>query len=100
VSDTIGQPARDALEAVRGALDIPYGATVGDEETRTAILLERVGHTAVMLNGILGGDPHPDIEWSVAYLRARLAEHPATGYKTWAERMAELDAAKAQDGAR
>jgi hypothetical protein len=39
-----------------------------------------------------------DVPWSVAYLRARLAEHPAEGYKTWDERMVELDAAKAQRG--
>jgi len=36
----------------------------------------------------------------VEYLRARLAEHPAVGYKTWDERVAELDAAKALDGDR
>jgi hypothetical protein len=30
----------------------------------------------------------------VAYLRERLAEHPAEGYKTWDERVAELDAAR------
>jgi hypothetical protein len=74
---------------------------MGDEETRTAILLERVGHTVVMLASILREEyPAPDAAWSVSYLRARLAEHPATGYKTWDERMAELDVTKSQDGAR
>jgi len=47
-----------------------------------------------MLQGILGRDPIADVAWSTAYLRERLAEHPATGYKTWVERVAELDAAK------
>lgn len=99
--NTIPQPARDALEAVREALDIPHAATVGEQETRNAILLERAGHVVVMLSAILDGEhPAPDVPWSVAYLRARLAEHPPTGYRTWAERVAELDAAKAQDGAR
>jgi hypothetical protein len=85
----------DALTAVRECLDIPHAATAGDEEKRTAILLERVGHTVVMLNSILHDEhPAPDIAWSVAYLRDRLAEHPPTGYRTWSERMAELDAAK------
>jgi hypothetical protein len=98
--DPIGQPGIAALAAVLEALDIPHAATMGDEVKRTAILIERAGHAVVMLRGILGGDAHPDIPWSVAYLRARLAEHPATGYKTWAEQVAELDAAKAQDGAR
>ena len=92
---------RDALEAVLEALDIPHAATVGHEEIRNRVLLERVGHTVVMLSAILDGEhPAPGVPWSVAYLRARLAEHPAQGYKTWDERMAELDAAKTQDGAR
>ena len=92
--------ALDALSAVLEALDVPHAATVGDQETRNAILLERVGHTVVMLKSILH-DEHrtPDPAWSVEYLRARLAKHPAAGYKTWEQRMAELDAAKAQDGA-
>jgi hypothetical protein len=100
MSDMIGLPARAALEAVREALDIPHAATLGDEETRTPILLERVMHTVIMLNGILDPDrgAYRRIEDDIAYLRERLAEHPATGYRTWAERMAELDAAEAQEG--
>jgi hypothetical protein len=93
--------AIDALAAVQEALDIPHAATVGDEEKRTTVLIERVGHTVVMLDSILRGEhPAPDPAWSVEYLRARLAEHPAVGYKTWDERVAELDAAKALDGDR
>jgi hypothetical protein len=95
------ETALDALEAVREALSIPHAATVGDDEIRTKILLERVGHTVVMLDSILRGEhPAPDAVWSIGYLRARLAEHPATGYKTWDERMAELEASKAQGGVR
>jgi hypothetical protein len=82
------------LQAVLEALNIPNGATVGDQGTRDQILVERAGHAVVMLNSILGGDTF-DPAWSVKYLRARLAEHPGTGYKTWAQRVAELDAAKA-----
>lgn len=84
----------DALRAVREALDIPHAATVGDDETRAKILDERTGHAVAMLQGILGRDTTPDIPWSVGYLREQLAKHPAEGYKTWDERMAELDAAK------
>ena len=88
--------ARDALEAVREALAIPHAATVGDEEIRAAIIEQRTGHAVVMLEAILDGThPAPDVPWSVAYLRDRLAEHPAQGYKTWDEAVAELDAAKA-----
>jgi hypothetical protein len=82
---------RNALEAVREALDIPHAATVGDEETRTAILLERVRHTVVMLGSVLREDP-VHLPWHVAYLRDRLAEHPDTGYRTWDEAMADLRA--------
>jgi hypothetical protein len=91
--------ARDALAAVLEALDIPHAATVGEEEKRDKILKERIGHTVVMLNSILGGDTF-DPAWSIAYLHDRLAEHPATGYKTWQERMAELDTARAAGGVR
>ena len=86
---------RDALTAVLEAVDIPHAATVGDQKTRDQILVERAGHTVVMLRSILCDEHPPDIPWSVAYLRARLAEHPAVGYKTWEQRMAELDAMKA-----
>ena len=83
---------REALDAVRDALDIPHAATVGEQETRDRILVERAGHAVVMLQSILGGDTF-DPAWSIAYLREQLAKHPAAGYKTWAERVAELDAA-------
>jgi hypothetical protein len=76
------------------AVDIPHGATMGDQETRDAILLERVGHTAVMLRSLLSRDSWDDWAWSTEYLRERLAEHPATGYKTWDERVIELEAAR------
>jgi hypothetical protein len=79
----------DALRAVLEALDIPHGATVGDQDVRDALLAHRAGHAVVMLRGILGGDTF-DPEWSVAYLREQLAKHPAAGYKTWDERMTEL----------
>ena len=85
----------EALRAVLETVDIPNGATMGDQETRDAILLERVGHVVVMLRGLLAEDSWHDWAWSTAYLRERLAEHPATGYKTWDERVIELEAARA-----
>jgi hypothetical protein len=78
--------ARDALAAVAEAIDIPHGATAGDQETRDKILLERAGHAVVMLRSILGDHAILDVPWSVEYLRARLGEHPAEGYRTWGER--------------
>lgn len=86
----------DALRAVLEAVDIPNGATMGAQETRDAILLQRVGHVAVMLRSLLSRNSWDnDWSWSVQYLRERLAEHPATGYKTWGERVIELEAARA-----
>jgi hypothetical protein len=97
VTDTMpdARELLDALTAVREALDIPHAATVGDDETRAKILDERTGHAVVMLCGILGEDAITDIPWSAGYLREQLAKHPAEGYKTWAEAMAEMQAAKA-----
>ena len=86
-------PARDALAAVLEALDIPNAGSVKDQEIRNRILVERAGHAAVFLRGIFGDDPVSDLPWSIGYLNDRLAEHPAVGYQTWAERMAELDSA-------
>ena len=88
----------DALRAVREALDIPHAATVGDQEVRDAILVERTGHAAVMLARIfecIADGRDPMIGWSAGYLREQLARHPAEGYKTWDERAAELAAARA-----
>jgi hypothetical protein len=88
----------DALAAVREAIGIPHSATVGDQEVRNAILVERAGHATAMLDGIfecIGDGLDPMIGWSAGYLRKQLAKHPAEGYKTWDERVAELDAAKA-----
>ena len=88
--------ATAALAAVRDALDIPHAATVGDEKIRAEIIEQRTGHAVVMLEAVLDGThPAPDVAWSIAYLRARLAEHPATGYRTWDEAVAEMRAAKA-----
>jgi hypothetical protein len=82
---------RDALAAVREALDIPHAATVGWEERRQQILDRRLSHAVVMLDGVLEANPAETpggrslIAHRTAYLRERLAEHPAVGYVTQAE---------------
>ena len=67
------------LEAVLEAVDIPHPATIGDGEVHGRILADRVMHARVALEGALrrGDDPG----WSAEYLRGRLAEKPATGYR-------------------
>jgi hypothetical protein len=88
--------ALGTLTAVLEALDIPYAATVDDEEVRAKIMEHRIMHAVIFLRGILdpGRGTYRRAEDDVAYFRARLAEHPAEGYKTWAESVAELEAAK------
>jgi len=70
---------RQLLAVVLEALDIPSPATIGDGEVYDRILLDRVLDARVALGGVLrrGDDPG----WSADYLRARLAEKPATGYR-------------------
>ncbi|MEU6703852.1 hypothetical protein [Streptomyces wuyuanensis] len=72
-------PLRDLAKAVLEALDIPHAATFGDDKVREPIMTERVMHARIALEGVLerGDDPG----WSADFLRARLAEHPADGYR-------------------
>lgn len=72
---------RQLLAVVLEALDIPSPATVGDSETHREILAHRAMDAVIAVRGVLhqGDDPG----WSADYLRARLAEKPATGYRTW-----------------
>jgi hypothetical protein len=74
---------RELLAAILEALDIPSPATVGDGEVHDRILLNRVTDAKVALEGVLrrGDDPG----WSADYLRGRLAEKPADGYRAWGE---------------
>jgi hypothetical protein len=81
------------LTAVLEALDIPHPATMGDEQVRDEILAVRVRHTVVFLQALVKG-PETGLDPArlLAGFRERLAEHPATGYRTWDEAVAELRA--------
>jgi len=95
-AERIAAERLDALAAVLEALDVPYAATVGDAEVRDPIALQRVMLVVVMLGAVLRDGRQPQPEWlvphSIAHLRERLAEHPATAYKTWDEAVADLRA--------
>lgn len=74
-------PYRAALEVVLEALDIPLAATTGDDDRRRRIFDQRLGWTIVSLEYLLSHDERPeDIQWSIDYLRKKLAEHPPIGY--------------------
>lgn len=80
--------ARQALQTVRDALDIPYPATAGDDKIRHAILEHRIRYAVLYLGRLLDG-PALGPDWELEYLRERLAEHPAAGYRTCQQAAAE-----------
>ncbi|MEU2895231.1 hypothetical protein ACWC4E_00775 [Streptomyces sp. NPDC001273] len=79
---------RELLAVVLDALNIPHPATEGDTEARDRVLADRAMHTVIALQRVLeledAGVPL-GIGWTTAYLRERLATHPATGYRAWGE---------------
>ncbi|MFR0359069.1 hypothetical protein [Streptomyces sediminimaris] len=77
-------PVRDLLAAVLEAIDIPRPATIGDQEAHDRVLNDRAMHTKIALANLLEGHPL-GVEWTTQYLRERLAEHSATGYRAWGE---------------
>jgi hypothetical protein len=94
-----GDPlAVHALRAVLGALDISHPATVGDGEVHDKILAERMMYTKLFLQNFLdGGGSEPG--WHLDYFRQKVAEHPATGYRTWGEAVAEHHAPEQAEAA-
>lgn len=73
---------RNLLTAVLEALDIPHPATVGHSEVYGQIRDERATHAVIALRSVLDEKPLMGIEWTTAYLREQLANHPPTGYVT------------------
>ncbi|WP_438479052.1 hypothetical protein [Streptomyces asiaticus] len=90
MSDCIPEPVADLLRAVLEALDIPHPATIGDGEEHARVLTDRAMHARIALHDVLdeGVARHLGIEWTTAYLRKRLAEHPPTGYRAAGARTA------------
>ncbi|MCB5166030.1 hypothetical protein LG634_14440 [Streptomyces bambusae] len=70
---------RGLLAAVLEALAIPAPATIGDRETYHQVLADRAMHAQIALENVLHNGDDPG--WSADYLRARLADHPPTGYR-------------------
>lgn len=73
---------RAVIDVVLEALDIPYAATVGQEETRAKILDRRLMWTVTVLRTMFDGPHPPESDWALSYLREKLAEHPPVGYVT------------------
>lgn len=84
----LNDETRALLDVVLEAIDIPYAATTGGDETRTRIMGDRVMQLKVSLRRLAEaadrGDRHMDetLAEGLAYLRTCLAEHPAAGYVT------------------
>jgi hypothetical protein len=79
-----------ALAAVREAIAIPHAATLGDEARRAQVPAARLRHRLICLEALTRKHADRDVAAEVAYLRLQLAEHPAEGYKTWDQAVAEL----------
>ena len=86
----------DALRAVHEAIALPYPATVGDGLVYDQILAVRLIHVRTFLGRILDSGGVLSLSRETGYLRERLAEHPAEGYRTWHQVSAEQ--AARQDG--
>ncbi|GAA2330709.1 hypothetical protein GCM10010246_12150 [Streptomyces cuspidosporus] len=71
------------LGAVVEALDIPSPATYGDREQYREVLDDRALWVIVALKSVLLDPTGLAAEWTVTYLRDRLAEHPPTTYRAW-----------------
>lgn len=83
MTSQIPEPVRDLLASVLDALDIPHPATVGDRAAHREALADRAMDAVIALRGVLDQGDEPG--WSADYLRARLSEKPATGYRTSGE---------------
>lgn len=56
---------------------------MGDETAYIKVLEQRVMHARAFLRDILREDMPMDLDWEIDYLRGKLADHPATGYRHW-----------------
>jgi hypothetical protein len=87
VSAVVGDAGvRELLAAVLEAIDLPHPATVGDEPAHRELLAGRAMHAAVALRTVLAAERDGEPAFSTAYLRERLAEMPADGYRHWGAR--------------
>lgn len=73
---------RALLDSVLEAIDIPFPATGADLDKFYALLDERTRLAVLTARGALAEDP-ADIAWNADYLRRKLTEHPATGYRPY-----------------
>ncbi|MFF1498686.1 hypothetical protein ACFVZR_02110 [Streptomyces sp. NPDC058316] len=75
-------PTLELLQTILDAIDIPAPATVDDTAAYSRVLADRAAHAAVALRDVLAGGAQFGPGWITGYLRDRLAETPATGYRT------------------
>jgi len=80
MAHTINEETAAIIEAVLVALDIPHPATVGDEKAWLWCRSNRAMHVVIALRMIR--ERSAGVEWNLARLRERLAEHPPI-YGTW-----------------
>ncbi|MEU8277404.1 hypothetical protein ACFYOK_29585 [Microbispora bryophytorum] len=85
----------DLLRAVREALDLPHAASLDGDKTRDEILGRRLLSVGSVLSCVLDdGVPADYLSVTARFLRDQTAKHPATGYVTHEQAMAEVKAGK------
>ncbi|GAA4911091.1 hypothetical protein [Streptomonospora salina] len=80
-SEPTAEEYRRTLAAVLEAIDIPFGATVGDEQRRNELVSRRAIQTAVHLRAVLDASDPRDRAVTLAHLRDRLGDYPVD-YRT------------------
>ncbi|MFI0932932.1 hypothetical protein ACH4RG_14435 [Streptomyces sp. NPDC021019] len=81
MSDTTND-VRALLDAVLDAIDIPYPATIDDDNAYRAVLDRRLSLAVMVARAALAEEPD-SVAWNADYLRRKLAEHPPTGYRAY-----------------
>lgn len=81
MSTNPAEGVRALLDVVLEAIDLPHPATAGDDETYRQILDNRVSLALSVARAALAEEPD-NIGWNADYLRRKLSEHPATGYRS------------------
>ncbi|MFD0800827.1 hypothetical protein ACFQZU_05775 [Streptomonospora algeriensis] len=80
-SEPTAEEYRRTLVAILEAIDLPFGATVGDEECRAEVVSHRAIQTVVHLRALLEESDPRDRAVTLAHLRDRLSDYPVN-YRT------------------
>src|SRR4051812_11842282 len=82
---------KDALKAIKDALDLPYAATASGDEIRSGLVESRVMIVNHLLKAVLEDRPGLDLAWEIRFVTDRIAGQPAEGqYVTYDQAQAAM----------